>query len=230
VSRVYLGLSVSPQYLEATTNVAAVARERGLEVLVNMSQLTVSGMSVRETTDSPQQKLHWLSEQVLNWSGLPVVHVRPTVFLDNPLFAIWAAESIRAGQPIQLPFGAGKTSPVASSDVARVVGEILVNPTNHVGSVYELTGPASLSMDELAREYSEALGREVRYVDVAPELWLGELGARGLPPHVESHLKTMARLHRDNEYDRFSTDVRKVTGRDATSLAEWVRERQELFT
>lgn len=37
-------------------------------------------------TDSEQQKLHFLSEQVLNWSGLPVVHVRPTVFLEHPFF------------------------------------------------------------------------------------------------------------------------------------------------
>ena len=35
-----------------------------------------------------------LGEQVLNWSGLPVVHVRATVFLQNFFFSAWAAESI----------------------------------------------------------------------------------------------------------------------------------------
>jgi uncharacterized protein YbjT (DUF2867 family) len=40
-------------------------------------------MSITETTPSPQHKLHWLAEQALNWSGLPVVHVRPTVFLEG---------------------------------------------------------------------------------------------------------------------------------------------------
>jgi hypothetical protein len=40
-------------------------------------------MSITETTASPQHKLQWLSEQALNWSGLPVVHVRPTVFLEG---------------------------------------------------------------------------------------------------------------------------------------------------
>jgi uncharacterized protein YbjT (DUF2867 family) len=56
-----------------------------------MSQLTVSQMSLTEMTDSPQHRQHWLAEQALNWSGLPVVHVRPTVFLQNPLFLDWAA-------------------------------------------------------------------------------------------------------------------------------------------
>jgi NAD(P)H-binding len=52
--RMYFGMSVSPSYLEATATTAAVARERSdLEVLVNISQMTVSQMSLTEMTDSP---------------------------------------------------------------------------------------------------------------------------------------------------------------------------------
>src|SRR5580765_5798857 len=91
--RMFFGMSVSPSYLEATTVAAAVARERrDLEVFVNISQLTVSQMSLTEMTSSPQQRQHWLAEQVLNWSGLPVVHVRPTIFLQS--FSLLSAESI----------------------------------------------------------------------------------------------------------------------------------------
>jgi uncharacterized protein YbjT (DUF2867 family) len=75
----YFGMSVSDAYLAATVNAAAVAKHHGVKAFVNMSQMTVSQMSVTETTPSPQHKLHWLAEQALNWSGLPVVHVRPTV-------------------------------------------------------------------------------------------------------------------------------------------------------
>jgi len=82
-SRIYFGMSVSAAYLEATVNVAAVARHHGVEAIVNMSQMTVTEMSITETTDSPQHKLHWLAEQVLQWSGLPVVTVRPTAFLES---------------------------------------------------------------------------------------------------------------------------------------------------
>jgi len=93
--RLYFGMSVSAQYLEATVTAAAVARERDdLEAFVNISQMTVSQMSLTNMTDSPQQRQHWLGEQVLNWSGLPVVHVRPTVFLQNPFFLDWAEEKL----------------------------------------------------------------------------------------------------------------------------------------
>src|SRR5262249_56054322 len=111
--RVYFGMSVSPPYLEATVTTAAAAREHGdREVLVNISQLTVSQMSLTEMTDSPQQRQHWLAEQALNWSELPVVHVRSTIFLQNFFFLDWAAESIKRDGTIRLPFGRGRTSPV----------------------------------------------------------------------------------------------------------------------
>src|SRR3712207_3721535 len=79
----YFGLSVSDAYLAATVNAAAVAKHHGVKAFVNMSQMTLAQMSITETTPSPQHKLHWLAEQALNWSGVPVVHVRPTVLLEG---------------------------------------------------------------------------------------------------------------------------------------------------
>src|SRR5260370_3899978 len=131
--RMYFGMSVSPSYLEATVTTAAVARERpDLAVLVNISQTTVSHMTLTEMTDSPQQRQQWLCEQVLNWSGLPVVNVRPTVFLQHTFFSEWAEESIARDSTIRLPFGTGRTSPIDARDVAEVIAAILVRPTTHI--------------------------------------------------------------------------------------------------
>src|SRR5271163_4314482 len=153
--RIYFGMSVSAPYLEATVIAAAVARERGdLEVFVNISQMTVSQMTLANMTESPQHRQHLLAEQVLSWSGLPVVHVRPTVFLENFFFTTWAAESIAKDATIRLPFGNGRTSPVAVHDVAEVIATILASPAAHVGKVCELTGPRSQDMHALAAEYS----------------------------------------------------------------------------
>src|SRR3954452_8992645 len=116
--RVYFGMSVSPGYLEATVTMAAVARELGVDALVNMSQMTVSEMDVHRTSPSRQQRQHWLGEQALMWSGLPVVPVRPTIFLDT--FLTLAGTSVRDRGRIELPFGRGKTNPVAAVDVAMV--------------------------------------------------------------------------------------------------------------
>jgi len=222
--RLYFGMSVSAQYLEATVTAATVARERSdLDVFVNISQMTVSQMSSTNLTDSPQQRQHWLAEHVLTWSGLPVVEVRPTVFLENPFFLDWAAESIARDATIRLPFGAGRTSPVAARDVAEVVAAILASPAAHVGKLYELTGPRSQDMSSMAAEYSEALHRAITYVDVPFEEWRDqELRCRGLPDHLFQHLSTMARLHAADRYDRLTHDVEAITGRTALSVRDFV--------
>jgi NAD(P)H dehydrogenase (quinone) len=229
--RMYFGLSVSPAYLEATATVAAVARAHAdVEALVNISQMTVSQMSVTETTDSPQQRLHWLCEQVLNWSGLPVVHVRPTIFLQHPFFSEWAAESIARDSTIRLPFGSGRTSPVDATDVANVIAAILADPAPYIGRICELTGPRSQDMNAVAAEYSDALGRPIRYIDTPFDRWRDEeVGRRELPRHLCEHFLTMARLHADNRYDRLTQDVEAITGQPATSVRDFVARNKVLF-
>jgi NAD(P)H dehydrogenase (quinone) len=229
--RMYFGMSVSPLYLEATVIAAAAARERGdLEAFVNISQMTVSQMSLRNMTDSRQQRQHWLAEQVLGWSGLPVVQVRPTVFLEHFFFSAWAAASIAEDGTIRLPFGSGRTSPVAVCDVAEVIATVLERPSPHIGKIYELTGPRSQDMASMAAEYSEALGRPVTYVDVPLDDWRDqELRSRGLPDHVFDHFVTMARLHAENRYDRMTHDVEAITGRPALTVRSYVESRADLF-
>ncbi|MGI8334257.1 NAD(P)H-binding protein [Actinomadura scrupuli] len=231
VGRMYFAMPVSPDHLLAATVVATVARECGeLAGLVGMSQMTVSQMTATSTAESFQQRLHWLAEQVLNWSGLPVVHVRPTSFLDNPLFTTLAARTIRESGTIALPFGTGRTSPVAVEDVARVVATVLGDPVPHVGHVYELTGPRTVDMWGMAEEFSRALGCAVSYVDVPLERWRAEVLAKaGLPPHTEEHIATMARLHRENRYDRASDDVERLTGVPAQTIEAFVAARRDFY-
>jgi NAD(P)H dehydrogenase (quinone) len=221
--RVYFGLGVASYYLEATVMMAAIARDLGgLEVLVNMSQMTVSQMSLTSTTESQQQRLHFLAERLLAWSGLPVVNVRPTMFLQDLLFLPGAAESIARDGTLRLPFGRGRTSPVDVADVADVIAAVLADPRGHVGHVYELTGPRAETLDELAAEASQALGRPVRYVDVPYEEWRESIRKVGMPEHVFEHLSTMARLHAANRYDRWSGDVETITGHPPTPVRDFV--------
>jgi NAD(P)H dehydrogenase (quinone) len=219
--RVYFGMSVSTGYLEATVTMGVVAREVGVDVLVNMSQMTVSQMSILNSTPSPQQRQHWLGEQALAWSGLPVVTIRPTVFLEG-FFVPLTAPTVRDRGRIELPFGRGKTNPVASADVARVVAAVLADPGPHRGRTYELTGPRSQDLHGIAREYADALNREVTYADIPPEAWERELHRNGLPEHLIRHLVTMAELNRAGRYDRLADGVERLTGRPATSVREFV--------
>jgi uncharacterized protein YbjT (DUF2867 family) len=228
-ARIYFGMSVSPSYLEATVNTAAVARHHGVEAFVNMSQMTVSQMSITESTPSPQHKLHWLAEQALAWSGLPVINIRPTVFLEG-FFLRFAAAGVRNSNELALPMGKGKTSPISASDVARTVAAILVQPVPHIGRIYNLTGPESADLDHYASEFSQALGRTISYRDVPLDAWAGKLLEAGLPPHLVNHVSAMAGLNSQSRYDRMTDDVFKLTGQAPVSVREFVKQHAAKFT
>jgi uncharacterized protein YbjT (DUF2867 family) len=229
VKRIYFGMSVSPAYLEATINTAAVASHHGVEVFVNMSQMTVTQMSITDTTDSPQHKLHWLAEQALTWSGLPIVTVRPTVFLEG-FFLRLSAAGVRDSDELALPLGNGRTSPISAVDVARAVAEILNAPAPHIGRIYNLTGFEAADLDHYARIFSEALGRTIRYRDVSLSGWVDTLRKFGVPTHLVNHLAVMAELHKQGRYDRMTDDLFKLTGKTPTSLYDFVKLHAAKFT
>ncbi|WP_210211600.1 MULTISPECIES: NAD(P)H-binding protein [unclassified Mesorhizobium] len=227
--RIYFGMSISAAYLEATVNLAAVARHHGAEAFVNMSQMTVTQMSITDTTGSPQHKLHWLAEQALAWSELSVVTVRPTVFLES-FFLRLAKASVRDNDELALPLGDSRTSPVSSVDVARAVSVILDEPTSHIGHVYNLTGFESADLDHYARVFSEVLGRTIRYRDVPLSVWTDALRGSGVPTHLLNHLAVMAELHLQGRYDRLTDDLVKLTGKTPTSTYDFVKLHAAEFT
>jgi hypothetical protein len=112
-----------------------------MKAFINLSQMTVNEMDIFKTTASPQQKQHWLAEQILSWSGLPVVEVQPTAFMEGLFFQ--TAKAVAMQDKILAPFGKGKNSAIAAVDVARVIAEIISDPAEHIGKAYHLTGPVS---------------------------------------------------------------------------------------
>jgi len=103
-----------------------------------------------------------------------------------------------------------------------VVAAVLADPVPHLGQIYELTGPRSQDMDGVAREFSDALNREVTYSDVSPEEWEQNLKTQHLPEHLTGHLLAMGELHRAGRYDRRTDGVQRVTGRPGMSVHEFV--------
>lgn len=229
VERIYFGMSVSAAYLEATVNVAAVARHHGVKAFVNMSQMSISSMSITETSASPQHKLHWLAEQALEWSGLPVVTVRPTIFMEG-FFERMAAPGIRTNDELVLPFGNSRTSPISALDVAKAVAAILDDPAPHIGQTYDLTGPEAANLEHYAQSFSDALGRPIRYRDVPVEAWAERLREYSLPGHLISHLAVLAEWHVKGRFDRMTDDQFRLTGEKPMGMYDFVRLRAGQFT
>jgi hypothetical protein len=84
-------------------------------------------------------------------------------------------------------------------------------------------------MDGVAREFSDALNREVTYSDLSREEWEQRLKKQSMPEHLTGHLLAMGELHRAGRYDRQADGVQRMTGRPAMSVREFVSLHAEEF-
>jgi NAD(P)H dehydrogenase (quinone) len=85
-------------------------RERsGVSTIINLSQRSANRNS---TSDSCRDS--FIAEEVLNWSGLPVIHLRPTYFLEWLLYP-WQLPYLQRGI-LRMPVGKGQHSPIAADD------------------------------------------------------------------------------------------------------------------
>jgi uncharacterized protein YbjT (DUF2867 family) len=107
---------------------------------------------------------------------------------------------------------------------------VLRDPADRIGRVFELTGPQVLDIAGLAEQYSRALHRTISAQDMPLDEWQRDvLAPVGLPDHVQQHIATMARLHREGRYDRATSDVEQVTGRPAQTVEQYVAANPDLF-
>src|SRR5665213_3508828 len=81
VDSAYFCWPVKPGLIHATVNFAQAAKEASVSTIVNLSQRSANRDS---TSDSCRDS--FIAEEVLNWSGLPVIHLRPTYFLEWLLY------------------------------------------------------------------------------------------------------------------------------------------------
>jgi len=157
---------------------------------------------------------HWATEQRVRAARLAFTFLRNNLFLDF-LPAMVGEDGVIRG-----PAGKGRVAAVAQDDVADVAVAVLQDPGAHAGAIYELSGPAALSLDEIAAALTDHLGREIRYQDeTAEEAYQSreKFGADGW--QVDAWVSTY-RAIRESELDRVTDDVRRVAGHPPRTLDE----------
>jgi uncharacterized protein YbjT (DUF2867 family) len=93
----------------------------------------------------------------------------------------------------------------------------------HVGQLYELTGPRSLTFAQAADEIAEAAGREVRYTAVSLEQHEAELTEHGVAPEVIELLTYLFSEVVDGRNAETTDDVQRALGREARDFADYTR-------
>ncbi len=217
IDAAYLVYPVQPGLINATVNFAQAAAEARVSAIVNLSQ-----RSADRHSKSDSCKDHFIAEQVLNWSGLAVTHLRPTYFLEWLLYP-WQLPLLVERGIIRLPAGKGKHAPVGAEDQGRVIAAILQEPSGHAGRTYPLFGPVEMDHDQMAAELSEALGRKIVFEDVSIEDYCKSIEAVGVPAYIVQHLGGAMDAYQQGIMGGMNDNVERLSGQKPMSVGEFAR-------
>jgi uncharacterized protein YbjT (DUF2867 family) len=156
---------------------------------------------------------HWATEEHLRSVGMAYTILRDNIYADfTPHFIGTADGNIRG------PAGDGRVSVVTQADIADVAVAVLTSDGTYDGRTLNLTGPAALTMYEIADILRDHLGRTVAYVPETLEEAYASRAVYGAPEwQVDAWVSTYTAIAA-GELAGISKDIAEVTGHHAMSL------------
>jgi uncharacterized protein YbjT (DUF2867 family) len=195
-----------PGAVEATRSFAELALRGGVRRLV-----LLSGRGEPEAERA---------ERAVRDTGADLTILRSTWFMQN-FSEDYMLDHVLSGE-IRLPAGDVPTPFLDIDDLADIAVEALTDD-RHVGELYELTGPTSLTMAEVAAEISAAADREVGYVPVSLDQHAAEAGEHGVPPEFVEFLTYLFGEVVDGRNASTTDGVRRALGREPRDFGNYAR-------
>ena len=220
VERVMLISPSAPNMLEVQTNVIEAARSAGVRHVVKLSGLIPDIASAFRYA-----RMHGEIEQRLEASGMAFTQLRAGEFMPSYFRQV---PNIVGKGLLMLPMADARIASIDIGDVAEVAALALTEP-GHEGRTYPLTGPAALSMSEVAVELSAVTGKPIRYVNVDPEQMRQDQLAAGMPPFTADALFELFAERRNGKEATVSPLVSELLGRPATSFASFAARNAAIF-
>ena len=214
VEQVFLLCGPTPDEVTLNRNAIDAARASGVRLVVRSSILAADPASTATFV-----RHHGESDAYLARSGLAHVILRPNYFAQNVPESV--IPTIDGDGRFYANLGDARLSMVDTADVGAVAAVVLTNP-GHDGKIYDVTGPAALSYDDVASKLSSRLGRRVEYVDVPDDAARSALAGAGLGDWLADSLVSLFAQYRRSGTDGYAaqgTDtVKQLTGQPAHTL------------
>jgi len=207
-----IALPLDPTAPEVLAPVIDRAKEAGVKHIILHSAF---GVDMNE--GAPLRRVeHYLID-----SGVPYTILRSNFFMDNFVTGS-ISPMIREEDGIFLSAGEGKTSFIATSDIAAVAAAAFEQGL--VGREFNLTGNEALDHYMVAKIIGEVAGRSITYHPVSEKDFLALLRERGLPEPAAEYLIGLYALVRSGLMAGLTGDVLKVTGREPKRFADFTAE------
>ena len=165
--------------------------------------------------------VHRPVEEAIESSGMAWTFLRPNSFMQNVV--TFMAETIKTEAAFYSASGAAKIAHVDVRDIAAVAVKALTEPT-HAGKAYTLTGPETLTYDELANELSKVLGRSISHISLSPSDLKHGMLAEGMPEAIADRMLDLERYYREDQASPITNDIKQVTGHEPRRFAQYIRD------
>jgi uncharacterized protein YbjT (DUF2867 family) len=174
--------------------------------------------------EPPEGLFHAHLEWLIRRTSLEWTFLRAGGFATNTLG--WADE-IRESGTVHWVYGGAARSLIHEADIAAVAARALTEE-GHAGARYELTGPSVVTQTEQLRLIGDAIGRELRWVELSEEDARARMREMGWTPEfIEGGLAHWSRIV--TEPEPVTGTVEQVTGAPARPFAQWAREHAGAF-
>lgn len=221
MEKLYLLTPFSPDQLEMARALVDEAKRAGVKHIVKQS-----GMGADAEPGITVGRLHREAERYIEASGIPYTHLRPNFFMQN--FTSYFGESIRSEGKIYLPLGEGRVSYVDARDIAAVAAAVLTGK-GHEGRIYNVTGPAALSLHDIADSLSRVLERKVIYVNIPEDAARKGMKGAGMPEWAINCLMELHGVAKAGYASAVTDTVERLTGKKPRTFEEFARENSGYF-
>jgi uncharacterized protein YbjT (DUF2867 family) len=222
VDALWLLTAVGPRAPENNMNAMWAARQAGVKRVVRLS-------AIGAAHDAPTRngRLHALSDAEVMASEMKWTILRPHFFMQNML---GSAASIAAQNALYWAMGNGRLGMIDVRDIGEMGARILRDaPADHHGQIYTPTGPAAISLADVAEQLGQALGRCVSYVPVSLEAAREAMLGAGMPPWVVGMMVEYSRAYAAGWGDFTTGHVEDVTGKKPRDFATFARDFKAAF-
>lgn len=194
-------------------HVIDAARDAGVELLGYTS------ITRADTSQLLLAEEHRRTEELLAASGLPVVLLRNSWYLEN--YTAQAATALEHGVVLGAA-GEGRVSAATRADFAAAAAAALVSD-DQAGRVHELGGDVAFTLEEYAATLAAEAGATVAYRDLSAADYTAALVDAGLPEGYAAILADSDLGLARGELLADSGDLSRLIGRPTTTPAEAIR-------
>ncbi|WP_248895953.1 complex I NDUFA9 subunit family protein [Haloplanus halobius] len=205
---------------QGTENVVRAAQETGVEKIVQMSALGAD-----PDGETAYIRAKGAAEEIVKSSSLRHVIVRPSVIFGEGGEFVPFTKKLAPPYLTPLP-GGGKTrfQPIWIGDLVPMLADT-VEDDEYDGGIYELGGPETLTLAEVARLVHGSEGRPVRVVPVPMALAKVGLTILGAIPGAPMGGDQYRSLQFDNTTEHNDVEAFDVAASELQTLGEYLRDR-----